>query len=593
MMRKYVWTHDGGIGSTPMPTRPPQPEERIRIAWLTRLIGVLNKVSDNNSRVTFVPDVDENDHAENEQKLLKAQDEYISSDKQDVGIDKVSDFVTEIASNITKPDATGVGTKLDEYKHLFQAFPLPKVATYEHFLSDELFAWYRIAGPSPMRLTKLDDFKKKFPDLPDSIMQGIHLFESDSLADAQKENRLYYVEYPEISKISASQLKPDRYVYQPSAIFAVPKKGSYNQKLMPIAIKCGSDKSHRWYSANPRKTDPVTWIAAKLCVQSTDGYIHELVHHLGRTHLLCGIIICATRRNLSKWHPISELLLSHSYGTLVINFAAAKTLINDNGIIDGITAPLAGTTQDLAADSISKAEFDYNSKMPDKELESRCVMSPSLHYPYRDDALEIWNALIKWVTAYVSAYYKDDSEVESDAEIQNWAREISDDDKGAVGGFGDEGDGKIKTKAYLVRGISMFIFTASVQHAGVNFPQRPFMSYAPVMPLSGYVPAPKTDKPFKNFDELIEKMMPPLKEAYQILQTAILLSGVNYTHLGEYANLRIENDKSEITAALEKYRETLKQIETKITARNEEEKENDLPQYAFLRPSLIPESINI
>ncbi len=591
MLNKYVWTQDGEIGTAPTVVFPPLPEEAIRIGWLTRLIRVLLEVSSNNLRVGAVEDVDDAVHAETRKHLLEVQDLYCSGKNEIGGIEDVYKFVADIVRKITKPDATGVGTKLDEYKHLFQAFPLPKVATYEHFLSDELFAWYRIAGPNPMRLTKLDDYKKKFPALPDSIMQGIRLFESDSLADAQKDNRLYYIDYPEMSKIGSSQTKSNRYAYQPSAIFAVPNRGSYNQRLKPIAIKCGSDTTYPWHSASPKRTDPVTWIAAKICIQSTDGYIHELVHHLARTHLLCGIIVCATRRNLSRRHPLFELIVNHSYGTLVINFAAAKTLINDDGLVDAVTAPKAEASRNLAADSISKAEFDYNKNMPDTELKSRGVMSPSLHYPYRDDALEIWDALTKWVTSYVSAYYEDDSQVVSDVEIQNWANEISDDNKGAVGGFGDEGDGKVKSIAYLVRAVSMFIFTASVQHAAVNFPQRPFMSYAPVMPLSGYVPAPKTEKPFENFEQVIEKMMPPLKEAYSILQTAVLLGGVNYTHLGEYNDLKIE--KGEIRTALKNFRETLKQIETRITARNQEEMDSNLPQYAFLRPSLVPESINI
>lgn len=591
MHAKYIWTREGGIGTTPMVTRPPQPEERIRIAWLTRLLGVLNKISDNNARVDAVKSVDEEDHAENEKKLLDAQDGYIADTNEEVSIEEVNHLVSTLGSKITSPDAIGVGKSLDEYKEFYQAFQPPKVATYERFLSDELFGFYRIAGPSPMRLTILKDFKKKFPDLPSSIMDGVKLFDTDSLEEAQKQDRLYYVEYSETTKIAPSSIKDGKYMYAPSAVFAVPKKGSYSQKLMPIAIKCGPEDSYPWYSANLNKTDPLTWIAAKVVVQTTDGFVHETIHHLARTHLLCGIIVCATRRNLAKRHPLFELIVSHSYGTLVINFAAAKALVNDGGVLDTVTAPQAAVMRQFTADSLTKERFNYNNAMPDVDLKDRGVMSSTLHFPYRDDALELWEAINEWVSSYVSAYYKTDEQVQKDDEIQKWAREITEEEKGGIGGFGDEKDGKISTIKYLVRAVSMFVFTASVQHAGVNFPQKPFMSYAPIMPLSGYVPPPKTPKTYKNFDELVEKMMPPLEEAYTLFQTQNILSGVSYTHLGEYDNLKME--KEEVKDAYKKFKSTLDKIEERITERNEEEKKNDLPQYAFLRPSLVPESINI
>ncbi len=86
----------------------------------------------------------------------------------------------------------------------------------------------------------------------------MHLLENECLEDVRKVKRLYSADFPEMSKIGPYQIKHNPYEYQPSAIFAVPKKSSYNQILMPIAIKCGSDESYPWNSANREKTDSIT-----------------------------------------------------------------------------------------------------------------------------------------------------------------------------------------------------------------------------------------------------------------------------------------------------------------------------------------------
>lgn len=41
-------------------------------------------------------------------------------------------------------------------------------------------------------------------------------------------------------------------------------------------------------------------------------------------------------------------------------------------------------------------------------------------YPYAADGLLIWNALHAWFMGYLSLYYKDDKDVQSDAEVAAW-----------------------------------------------------------------------------------------------------------------------------------------------------------------------------
>jgi len=142
-----------------------------------------------------------------------------------------------------------------------------------------------------------------------------------------------------------------------------------------------------------------------------------------------------------------------------------------------------------------------------------------------------------------------------------------------------------------VRSIATFIFAASSQHAATNFAQAPLMSYAPVMPLCLYSPPPDEKIKYRSIDEVITKMLPPINEANQQLDLTVILSDVNFSKLGQYKNLNIQN--AEVKAALETFQNQLEVIEESIKTRNKLETENNLPIYRFLRPSEIPESINI
>src|SRR5262249_17510840 len=108
-------------------------------------------------------------------------------------------------------------------------------------------------------------------------------------------------------------------------------------------------------------------------------------------------------------------------------------------------------------------------------------------YAYRDDALLHWDAIREWVAAYLQCFYRSDAEVAEDLEVAGWLTEVS-----AKAGGRISGVDPTRTLAELVDVTALVIFTASAQHAAVNFPQYDIMSYAPAIPLAGYAPAPTT-----------------------------------------------------------------------------------------------------
>ncbi len=149
--------------------------------------------------------------------------------------------------------------------------------------------------------------------------------------------------------------------------------------------------------------------------------------------------------------------------------------------------------------------------------------------------------------------------------------------------FGDRGS-KIATLAYLVDAVTMVIFTGSAQHAGVNFPQNGIMSFAPAMPTAGYETAKAVGAGTSKQDWL--NLLPPLDQAQQQLNLLYLLGSVYFTKLGNYENGDFSDSK--VAEPLQMFQKSLQDIEEIINRRNLER-----PAYDYLKPTNIPQSINI
>lgn len=226
--------------------------------------------------------------------------------------------------------------------------------------------------------------------------------------------------------------------------------------------------------------------------------------------------------------------------------------------------------------------FDFNNSFLEDELKRRGVADKTLlpYYPYRDNALMIWGAILQWVDAYMTIYYPNQQDPATDAPLQNWLAQLSSHEGGRLKNIGE--NGQIATRDYLTKMAAHIIFTASAQHAAVNFPQLDIMSYVPAMPLAGYVPQPPGDTVVTEQDWLA--LMPPVKTALTQVNVGTLLGGVYYTCLGQYKK---DAFPDEVDDALKTFQENLEKIEEIIKQNDPEE------TYPFLLPSRIPQSINI
>jgi arachidonate 15-lipoxygenase len=462
---------------------------------------------------------------------------------------------------------------LESYASMFRSIGLPPI--HRDFHQDRVFAEMRVGGPNPVVLRRVDRPVDHFPVTQEHFARAIP--GNDSLEAAGREGRLYLLDYKMLEGIENSDY-PDmqKYVYAPLCLLVLHKS---RKVLMPVAIQCQQTPG----PDNPIFTpdDGPSWMIAKTVVKVADGNHHEAVTHLGRTHLFVEPFVIATRRQLAPNHPLYILLVPHFEGTLSINNMAKGYLVGDRGPVDELLGGTIDSTRRLTVRGVQEYPFD-RVMLPDT-FRARGGRDPHLlpNYPYRDDALLYWGSVHRWVTSYLDLYYRSDADVQADPELAAWFAELVSADGGRVVGIGKSGP--TCTREYLANAATLIIFTASVQHAAVNFPQYDLMSYVPNMPLACYAPAP-TSKHATHADYLA--MLPPLNHANLQMGLGALLGTVHYSALGQYCEDHFEDPR--VAELLRRFNDEIRAIGDIIEDRNRERR-----PYEFLVPSGIPQSINI
>ena len=482
-------------------------------------------------------------------------------------VEEVLMFKQRLGATPDRPEA------LDDYRELFTAIGLPPVCN--DYQNDESFAYMRIAGPNSVMIRRVEKLDDRFP-VTEAIFAAVK--PGDSLAAAGAEGRLYLADYKMVEDVEhGSYPHGEKYLYAPLALFVVEKE---SKKLMPVAIQIKQQPG----DDNPVFTpdDEFNWLIAKTIVEIADANIHEAVTHLARTHLFMEPFVLSTHRQLSSRHPLNQLLMPHFEGTLNINELAWKFLIANRGGVDQLASGTIQATRKLTVKGVQ--EYLFNEQFLPRSLHERGVDNTDAFpvYPYRDDAMLYWNAIRNWVGEYTSLFYNNQADIADDGELSAWHSELTSPNGGRINGMGRRN--RVFTQPELNDALTMIIYTCSVQHAAVNFPQYDLMSYTPNMPLAGYAPAP-TQKTGATEQDYLDQL-PPMDMAELQMELGYMLGTVHYTQLGQYEEDQFEDKR--IASPMKKFQSQLAGIGNTIQERN-----NDRRPYTFLDPKGIPQSINI
>jgi len=522
--------------------------------------------------------------------------------------DRLKDF-----NNWANPEAfTNFFASPHHKNALDKIFSFEMPAITESWMEDSTFAQQFLFACNPTLIEKkcfqdLKEIEEFFPD--PTKLANFTRFQSvaELLGDAK--TAVYIVDHQDLLGIAPQK---GYVLYAPKTLLYIDDK----QKLMPLAINlrpsittiADEKQTSLFYPTD----SPMLWLYAKMCVGNADANYHEVVTHLGLTHLVMESIIVSAHEifenKKGSQHPIYRLLYPHFHGTIFINSEARSSLISEEKNAQFTLNQLSSIGVDggfnLLNKVFSKYKFlDYANL--EKQLIRRGMLNPGAdraedlikNYYYRDYGLLLWNCIRDYVNEIIQHVYGgksiSDTNIANDVLLQKFLECCASKEHGNIFGFPIG----IKTHSELSDLLTSIIWNASGQHAAVNFPQYEYYSFIPNHPL--ILHSSLDDKAVVNERWIVESL-PNKDEAIRILILSKLLTIPSPSDLTLSATVqekpssfcclsRIPAELVAFQEAYERFVENLTQAELNMMERNKEENSS----YRYLYPSSVPRSVAI
>uniref|UniRef100_A0A672QIN1 Arachidonate 5-lipoxygenase-like n=1 Tax=Sinocyclocheilus grahami TaxID=75366 RepID=A0A672QIN1_SINGR len=443
---------------------------------------------------------------------------------------------------------------LDDFKRIFWKLRSP-IAEYtmNHWKEDCFFGYQFLNGSNPRMITRCKKLPSNFPVTGDMVQSS--LIPTTTLKEELKKGNIFLVDHAIMDGIPANVIRDKtQHIAAPLCLlYEHPEKG-----LIPIAIQLDQkpDKDTPIFLPSD---PPLAWLLAKMWVRHAEFQVFQLLSHLLRTHLLVEVICVSTLRQLPAVHPIYKVR-----GSLQECFLGKIHLhvVSTGG--DGLLI-------------LAQREYKvltYRSLQPKFDFLDRGV-TKLRDYFYKDHSMMLWDVIQNFVSGIVSLYYKSDSEVEQDSELQAWINDV------AVEGFVDVPHfaSELKTKEELITLLSVVIFTSTAQHAATNNGQFDWCAWVPNTPCTMRHPPP-TDKDAVTMGMIMDTLPDISQSCFGFLSFLQIPMGQYVEqYFTEPAALRV----------IDKFRKELKELEEQIIAQNEGLE----LQYLYLCPSRMENSITI
>ncbi|XP_059367572.1 polyunsaturated fatty acid 5-lipoxygenase-like [Carassius carassius] len=441
----------------------------------------------------------------------------------------------------------------------------------ENWNQDYMFGYQFLNGCNPVMIRKCMQLPDKFPVTQEMVKRFLKT--GHTLQQELQAGNIYIADYEILKGVPASSSQ--RYLTAPICLLY---KNDLNQ-IVPIAIQL---------SQTPGETSPIflpsdnglDWMLAKMWVKSSDFNVHQLVTHLLKTHLFSEVFEMAMYRQLSAVHPVYKLLMPHVRFTIAINAEARVKLIGKDGIfskVASISGDGMGTLMKNAMETLT-----YKSLCFPEDIKARGMEDVPKYY-YRDDGKMIWEAIHCFVSDVVKIYYDSDEKVQKDEEIQGFVNDV------ACSGMNNSANfpKSLESREQLVEYLTVVIFTASAQHAAVNFGQFDWYAWIPNSPSTMRKPPPqKKDQVDMKY---IMDSLPDRDCSSMALATVWALTQTEHTErfLGMYPDMYFTEQP--VKEAIKTFCHRLEEVTNIIKIRN-----GGLTlAYCYLSPDKIPNSVAI
>lgn len=491
---------------------------------------------------------------------------------------------TMAALKLRAPALTKAWNVLVDILNLFDRSDVPPVA--ERWQDDYEFARQAVQGVHPVNIQLITALPKDLP-LTDKDVRGL-LSPGATLEQALASKRVFLLDFEILGEIPMFRKVDDECVEErlwappTRCILYLDDKG----KLRPIAIMLGRDPAQDpVFTPNDSEHD---WLAAKMYARCSEGNAHQMVTHAIRTHFAMEPFVMAAMRNLSDAHPVYKLLRRHFRYTLAINEGARSTLLAEGGVFDDFIATGGPDKGHVALGRKGFGLWKLADAKPRVDFERRGVLDPAIlpYYPYRDDALAIWDALEEYVAGVLNHFYRSDADLVNDPEMQSFWADLT-----AHGLPADKLPCADLTRvADLIDILTTVLFTVSVQHAAVNYLQYDHYAFVPNAPLCMRQPPP-TKKGVIGPEDISAMLPTKSQTLWQVaIGRALASFGDDEEYLLNEGGWREDYFlEPEMIAVRDRLHERLRAQVAAVKARNEA---SEVP-YTVLSPDKIPCGITI
>ncbi|XP_045198128.2 polyunsaturated fatty acid 5-lipoxygenase-like isoform X2 [Mercenaria mercenaria] len=466
----------------------------------------------------------------------------------------------------------------DDFKTMSEVVPSSETSAAikedDRWRTDEEFGREFLAGVNPVMIRRYKEPIQKFPVTNDMV--GNLLDRGLSLDQEIKAGHIYYVDYPHMAGLPRNG---EFFVSDPIVMFYVRDSG----QLVPIAIQLSQEpgpKSPIW-TPNDSEMD---WLLAKMFVKAADSHYQSIYSHLVQTHFLMEAVTVTLHRQLPPNHPVYKLLIQHCTFTVAAGQMGRDLLLNGEDSVFKKILAIPGHEIDLMKNRFK--DFTVNELIMPKAMADRGVDDAKLlpNYHFRDDAMLIWNTLSEYVSKIMALFYKSDTDVADDSEMQAFLADLREEGLRKSAGPPNGLPKKITSLPELVEIITMIIFHSSCYHAALNFTQIDYFSFGPNYP-SSMRRAPPSKKGETTMQDVIDSLPNKSTQAVSIAFASYLSEPLSdEVYLGEYQDSHFT--ETEVREILDWFSDEMEKISQSIHKRNID---LDIP-YVYLLPERVPKA---
>ncbi|KFE67542.1 lipoxygenase family protein [Hyalangium minutum] len=491
---------------------------------------------------------------------------------------------TLAAIKLNLPVLTKAWNGLVDIFHFFKSLELPQLS--QRWKDDYEFARQAVQGISPVHIQSITALPQGLR-LPEGELRGV-LSPGHSLEQALAAKRIFLLDFeilegiPMFRKVDKDGSEERRWAPAARCLLYLDD----TRQLRPIAIQLGRDpEKDPVFTPNDAEHD---WLAAKIFVRCSEGNTHQMVGHALRTHFVAEPFVMATMRNLPDPHPVYKLLRRHFRYTLAINEGARKGLLAEGGVFDDFIATGGPDKGHLELGKKGYQRWKLSDNKPRPDFERRGVLDPAVlpYYPYRDDALRLWDAIEEYVGGVLHHFYLSNADLAADTELQAWWADLT------QRGLPVEKlpCAELKRVEDLVDILATVIFTVSVQHAAVNYLQYEHYGFVPNAPLC-MRQAPPQEKGKLKAEDIIEMIPSKSQTLWQIaIGRALSSFGDDEEYLLHEGGWREDYfQEPELAVIRKRFHERLR---AQLAAVKERNSQSEVP-YTVLQADRIPCGITV